>query len=65
MEVSVFDLTLKIKCQKRGKTKTQVDGFVGKYVVKLHGVKSEDFYYKLLPRNDNDNLFDEKLNDNN
>ena len=55
MEESVFDITLKTRSHKQAVKTTQVNNFVGTFVVKLCGVKNEKlFLNKQLPLNDND-----------
>ena len=44
MDEYVFDITLKIQIQKKGMTTTHVDGFVGTFVVKLRGVKTNNYF---------------------
>ena len=63
MEKSVFDITLKMQSHKTVITTTKVNNFVGMFVVKLHGVKTENHSFKQLPLNKNDIFFNENLND--
>ena len=44
MDESVFDITLKIQIQKKGMTTTHVDDFVGTYVAKLCGMKTDNYF---------------------
>ena len=45
MEESVFYITLNIRIQKKGMTTTQVNNFVGSFVVKLRGLKTENHFF--------------------
>ena len=44
MDESVFYITLKMQINKKGMTTTHVDDFVGTYVVKLCGVKTDNYF---------------------
>ena len=44
MEEYIFDLTLKIRSQKKGMTTTQVNYFVITFVIKLCGVNTENHF---------------------
>ena len=46
-------------------TTTEVNGIMGTFVVKLHGLKAQNFFNKESPPNENEKNFDEKMNDNN
>ena len=64
MEKSVLDLTVKMRNQKKGMTKTEVKDINGTFVVKLRGLNLGNKYFNtLLPLNEDDNNFYEQLND--
>ena len=44
MDESVFYITLNMQINKKGMTTTHVDDFVGTYVVKLCGVKTDNYF---------------------
>ena len=46
MEESIFDITLKIRAQKKIMTKNQVKDFVRIFVVKLFGLKTGNHFLK-------------------
>ena len=44
MEKYVFDITLKIRSQRKVMTKTQINTFAGGYVVKVRNLKSGEHF---------------------
>ena len=44
MDEFVFYITLKMQIKKKGMTTTHVDDFVGNYIVKLRGVKTDNYF---------------------